>query len=44
MLNFDWPDIVATDEYDNKRMYDETIATKIPLILDGYSMVVVAYG
>ena len=44
IINYTFPDLVATDEYDNKRMYEETLAQKIPLILDGYSTVVLAYG
>ena len=35
---------MATDEFDNKRVYEETIGKKIPLILDGYSMVLLTYG
>lgn len=29
ILNYDWPDLVATDDYDNKRMFNETIGSKI---------------
>ena len=35
---------MATDDFNNKRMYDEIVAGKIPLILDGYSQVILAYG
>ena len=41
---FTYPDTVATDEYDNKRCYEETIGRRIPAILDGFSMAVLAYG
>ena len=44
MKVFDYPDVVATDDYSNKRLYDETVALKIPQILEGYSLVVLAYG
>lgn len=36
--------MVATDDFTNKRMYEETVAKKVPLILDGFSMVIWAYG
>ena len=44
LIEYKFPDIVATDDFDNKRVYEETVAQKIPLILDGYSMVLCAYG
>lgn len=44
VISFTYPDIVAPDDFDNKRIYEESVAHKIPLILDGYSMVLVAYG
>lgn len=36
---YTFPNIVATDDFDNKKMYEVTMAPKIPLILDGFSMV-----
>ena len=42
--NYNYPDVVATDDFSNKRMFDETVAQKIPMILDGFSLVIVAYG
>lgn len=44
LKEFKYPDVVATDEFDNKRLYEETVAPKIPVILDGFNMIVVAYG
>lgn len=42
--NFNHPDLVATDEFSNKRFYEETVGPKIPLFIDGFSMNFVAYG
>ena len=44
LIKYNYPDIVATDDFDNKRVYEETIAKKIPLILDGHNLIVTAYG
>ena len=44
MDKFNHPDCVATDDFDNKRLYDEVVAPKIPLFLDGFSFNFVAYG
>ena len=44
MHTYDYPDFVATDEFDNKRVYEEIVAQKIPYILDGFSSVILAYG
>lgn len=41
---YNHPDFVATDEFDNKRTFDEVIAPKIPYVLDGFSLNIVAYG
>lgn len=43
-INYNFMDMVATDEFDNKRLFEETVALKVPLILDGFSMVMLAYG
>ena len=37
-------DFVATDEFDNKKTYEDVIAPKIPYILDGFSLNIIAYG
>ena len=42
--DYTYPDIVATDDFTNKRVYEETIGKKIPYILDGYSLIMLAYG
>ena len=41
---YTYPDIVATDEFDNPRLFDEIVRPKLPLFLDGYSLHYVAYG
>ena len=41
---YNHPDFVATDEWDNKRTYDDIIAPRIPYILDGFSLNIIAYG
>ena len=41
---YDYPDFVATDEFDNAKVYDEIVKPKMPLFMDGYSMHFIAYG
>ena len=41
---FEYADTVATDEFDNSKIFDEIVRPKIPLFMDGFSMHYVAYG
>ena len=41
---YDYPDTVATDEFDNPKLFEEIVAKRLPLFLDGFSCNYVAYG
>ena len=40
----EFPDCVATDEFDNPKLFEELVVPRLPLFLDGYSCNYVAYG
>ena len=42
--SYDYPDTVATGEFDNSKIFKEIVEPRIPLILDGFNSHWIAYG